>query len=197
MILLLSYTIQIGSNWISFKKLLFYFFLMMFLLFYLLFTNFYITFFSYFTNLVSYQTYKSNSYYQFSISSNKWGWGPLDRDHFTYHRTPLTFWYKSDSSYAYSLFLINMIFFISLFFIFFQMIVILRFFYASKTISFNLITYITSLLKHFFLFYLLFNVLILASLLFQWFRLSFDFSIFNGFYSLAVQVINYVLDIVI
>lgn len=194
-IIIFLYIIQLGQNWLNFKKIFLILLGIYFLFFYLLFTNFYITFFSYFTNVASYQTYKTNTYFQFSISINKWAWGPLDRDHFTHHRTPLTFWFKSDAPYAYSLFLINIFFFFSLFFIFFQLTAILRFMYSTQTITFTLLTYLTSLIKHFFLAFLFFNFLILFCIIMQWLRVSFEFSVFQTSALLLNNIYTYLYDL--
>lgn len=196
LLVLITYSIQLGFNWLNPTKIIILYLLLITIVFYLLYTTFIITFFSYFTNLSSYQNYRPNSYVQLSQTPNKWGWGPLDRDHFTHHHTTLTFWYKNDSPYAYALFLLNNFFFLSLFLLYIQLIIGIRFVYSVKHSNYNFITYLNSLIKHFFLIFLYFNIFILFCLLFQWMRISYDFSIYYNYTSIYKSFIYYVIDII-
>jgi hypothetical protein len=135
-----------------------------------MFVHFIYSFFSYFTNTNSYSISKSVDYLGLNITPNKWNWGPASRDHFTYHQSKTSFWFKNDSTYGGAMLFIHLTFFLFLFFIYLKWVIFIRRIYTTHDVSYNTITYLISSLKQFFYCFLLFYLFVVVSFLNQFFR---------------------------
>ncbi len=118
-IVFIAILFQINIKWLNWKKNFFFISLIFFFLSYLLYTQFIISFFSYFTDPLWYQKTRFIDYIQLSHEPLKWGWGSSKRDHFTYHKVSTVFWFKNDGPFAEAFLLINLFFFLSIFFCFY------------------------------------------------------------------------------
>ena len=149
--------LQTNLRWLFWNKILFFVFLTNIFLTYLLYIHFVLTCFSYFTDPVWFHRNRTVDYIQLSHEPSKWGWGTAKRDHFTYHNTKTSFWFKSDGPYASAMILIHFFLFGSLFLLYFFWLVLFRRLYATSEIPLTFLTYCISALKQFFfLFYLLY-----------------------------------------
>ncbi len=164
-----------GIKWLNFKKLFIICNIVTFLLFYLFFIQFIVTYFSYFTDSLWYKKTSWCDFNRLSHNPQKWGWGGYDRDHFNYHKTTLSFWFKNDALYASAFFFINMLNFLLLSLTILQWLLIVRQLYTTKNISYTFITYGFSTLNLYFtnVFFLFFFVII--SMIYQFMRTSTDF----------------------
>jgi len=173
--ILLSHFLQLNIRFFSWKKIFLLALIVNIFLAYLLYTQFIITFFGYFTDPLWYQKTRSIDYVQLSHEPNKWGWGPAKRDHFTYHKTSTVFWYKNDGPFAAAFLMINMFFFLTIFFLLFYWLTFLRRIYALKEVSFTFATFCASSLKQFFFFFFLFYATILISFIVCYWRFPIEF----------------------
>jgi len=155
-IILLAYFLQLNVRWMSWKKIFTISILINIFLAYLLYTQFIVTFFGYFTDPLWYQKTRSIDYVQLSHEPSKWGWGPSKRDHFTYHKTSTVFWYKNDGPFAAAFLMINMFFFLSLFFLLIYWLTFIRRVYALKEVSHTFTSFCVSSIKQFFFFFFFF-----------------------------------------
>ncbi len=192
---LIFFIIQIGLKWINWKKIFFLALLVNFILAFLLYTQFFITFFAYFSDV---NWYKKSGWLDYQSLSNgplKWGWGSSDRDHFSYHKTPLGFWFKNDSLYASIFFLFNIFIFLSLFFVFLQWLLILRKLYSTKEISFTFLIYGISTVKQFFYCFLHLYFFVILSFVYQLMRTPLELFWFDKiklyFIVIIDNIINY------
>lgn len=175
LIIICSQLSQIGIKWLSWKKLFFLILIINFFFLYLLYTQFLITFFSYFTDPIWYQKNRTIDYIQLSHEPLKWGWGPASRDHFSYHKTTTVFWFKNDGPFAGAFLMINLFFFISLFFTFFYFLILLRKVYTTKEVTYTFSTFCFSSLKQFFYFFLLLYILVYLSFIICYWRFPIEF----------------------
>lgn len=149
--------LQISIRWAFWKKTLLIVFFINILLTYLLYTQFILACFSYFTDPVWFHRNRTVDYIQLSHEPAKWGWGTGKRDHFTYHNTKTSFWFKSDGPYASAMIFIQFALFISLFLVYVFWLVLFRRIYATKEVPLTFTVYCVSALKQFlFLFYLMY-----------------------------------------
>lgn len=154
---ILLHTLQLNLRWLFWKKTLIIVFIINILLTYLLYTNFILACFSYFTDPVWFHRNRTVDFIQLSHEPMKWGWGAGKRDHFTYHNTKTSFWFKSDGPYASAMILIHFFLFGSLFLLYFFWLVLFRRIYATNEVPLTFTIYCISALKQFFsLFYLLY-----------------------------------------
>jgi len=174
-VLLLAYTLQIGLRWLHWKKLLILIILVNFFLSYLLYTHFIMSFFGYFTNPLWYQKTRPIDYVQLSHEPSKWGWGVAKRDHFTYHVTRTTFWFKNDAPFAAAFFLFHMYLFLSLFFVYLYWIALFRRVISMKEVPLTYTTYCVSSLRQLFYCFLLIYSFIFISFITQYWRLPIEF----------------------
>lgn len=175
LIILLSLILQLSFKWLNWKKQFFIILIINFFFIYLLFTQFIITFLAYFTDPIWYQKTKIVDYIQLSHEPLKWGWGPSSRDHFSYHKTSTTFWFKNDDPFAGAFLMINMFFFLSLFLTFFYFLMLLRKTYTTQELSYTFTTFCISSLKQFFYFFLLLYILIFISFIVCYWRFPIEF----------------------
>lgn len=167
--------IIIGVKWMDWKKLFICSNIITIILMYLLFTQFINTYLAYFTDILWYKKTSWCDYNRLSHNPQKWGWGDVDRDHFNYHKTTLTFWFKNDSLYASALFFINMINFLLLIITIMQWILIIRTLYTTHQISYTFLTYgVSTLNMYLFNLFSLF-IFILTSYLYIFIKTSTDF----------------------
>ncbi len=136
----------------------------------LFFFQVYTTLFAYFTDPLWYQKTRPNDMVQLSHEPNKWGWGGVKRDHFTYHRVSTVFWFKNDGPFASAFLLINLYFILTLFFSILFWIVLLRKTYYTHEVHYTLLSYTVSSLRQMLYTFLLIYVLIFFSFLIAYWR---------------------------
>jgi hypothetical protein len=174
-ILFISYLFQLNIRWLNWKKLFFFVLIINFFIGYLLYTNFIMSFFGYFTDPIWYQKTRFIDYIQLSHEPLKWGWGPTKRDHFTYHKVSTVFWFKNDGPFAAAFLMIHLFFFLSIFFLYFYWLILLRKIYATKEITYTFATYCVSALKQFFMFFFGFYFLVIVSFVINYWRFPIEF----------------------
>lgn len=174
-IILLSYCLQIGLRWLSWRKGLVIILLINVFLAYLIYTHFIISFFGYFTDPIWYQKTRPNDYIQLSHEPSRWGWGPSKKDHFTYHNVKTVFWYKNDGPFASAFLLMNMYVFLSLFFVYIWWVTLFRRVYSTKEIPLTYTTYCISSLKQFFYCFLGLYIFIFFSYIINYWRLPIEY----------------------
>ena len=175
LILLLANYFLLNIKWFNWKKNFFFIVTIVSFLAFLLYTQFIITFFAYFTDPLWYQKTRFVDFVQLSHEPLKWGWGPLDRDHFTYHKVSTVFWLKNDAPFAGAFLMFNFFFFLCLFGLFLYWIVLARKVYATKEVSYTFSVYCVSALKQFFFFFLLLFFLIFISFIISYWRFPIEF----------------------
>lgn len=174
-LILISHVFQLNIRWLNWKKNFFFMSLITVFISYLLYTQFIITFFSYFTDPLWYQKTRFIDYVQLSHEPLKWGWGPAKRDHFTYHKVSTVFWFKNDAPFAGAFLMFNLFFFLSIFFLLFYWLVLIRKTYALREVSYTFSTYCISSLKQFYYFFFLFYILIFISFIVCYWRFPVEF----------------------
>jgi hypothetical protein len=201
-ILLLSHLFQLNIRWLNWKKLLLFVISINCFIGYLLYTNFIMSFFGYFTDPIWYQKTRFIDYIQLSHEPLKWGWGPAKRDHFTYHKVSTVFWFKNDGPFASAFLMIHLFFFLSIFFLYFYWLTLLRRIYTTKEVTYTFSTYCVSSLRHFFYLFYLFYLLIVASFITNYWRFPIEFlwilnysPWFVNFSSITLDYVNFLLNI--
>jgi len=142
---------QIISRFKHWKKLFYISLLPNILLGYLIYIQFIVIFFAYFTNPLWHQKTSLTNYIQLSHEPLRWGWGPKNKDHFTYHSSRTSFWFRNDGPFAESFLIQNLLIFLSTFFYLFLTITLSRRIYTTKEVSSTLLSCIVSGLRQFFL----------------------------------------------
>lgn len=179
-LLLLALYVQINLRWLNWRKLMFFSVLINCGLAYLLYTHTIMTFFAYFTDPLWYQKTKVVDYIQLSHEPWKWGWGPVKRDHFSYHKVSTVFWFKNDGPYAGAFMLIQSFFFISLFMLYIYWLSLLRRVYATKEITITFYVYCASALRQFFFCFSMFYLCIFISFMTNYWRVPVEFAWLNA-----------------
>lgn len=174
-IILIALLFQLSLKWLSWKKQFFMVLFINFFFLFLLYTHFISTFFAYFTDPIWYQKTRVIDFIQLSHEPQKWGWGPSKRDHFTYHKTSTVFWFKNDGPFAEAFLMINMFFFLSIFFTYIYWLILLRRIYTTKEVTFTFSTFCVSSLKQFFYFFFLIYVLVMISFVICYWRFPIEF----------------------
>jgi hypothetical protein len=194
LILTLSYIFLINIRWLNWKKLMLLILTINFFLLYLLFVHFISSFFAYFTDSLWYQKTRYIDLIQLSHEPLKWGWGSTKRDHFTYHKTTTSFWFKNETPFAGSFLLMHMFLFLFLFFLIIFWIVLLRRVYTTKEITFTYATYCVSGLRQFFYFFLLLYGFVFFSFIANYWRFPIEylwilntFSWWNNFFKILID----------
>jgi len=175
LILLIAYALQIRLRWNNWKKSFYLILIINFFLAYLLYTQFFISFFGYFTDPRWYSKTRLIDYVQLSHEPSRWGWGDIKRDHFTHHRCKTVFWYKNDGPFASAFFFYNLLFFITLFTLYFYWIALIRRVYTTQEVTFTFTTYCVSSLKQFFYFFMLVVALVFIGYFMIYSRLPNEF----------------------
>lgn len=178
-ILLILNILRLGSRWVVHDRLKIAILFSLILLTYLCFFLFITTFFATFTDP---SEFKKSGWSRMSTIVNgplKWGWGLDSRDHFSYHRTPSTFWFKNDPLIASSLLFVNMFLFLYLFFLILQIVSIYRTLSSYGELSYNNITFLVSTIKQYYYLLLSLLALIILSFLYQFMRFPFEFAWFG------------------
>lgn len=153
----------------------------LFLIVYLFYINFIILLFGYFTQADLFRDSGWSESSKIIHGPLKWGWGFENRDHFAYHKTPSTFWYKNDPLIASSMLFLNILIFKFLFFLIIQVLTIIRVVWASNEFSTNIITYYYSNVKEFLNFILFLNMLIVMCIVYQYIKFPFELLWFERF----------------
>lgn len=193
-ILSFSNVILLGIRWLNWKKHLILAIIISLLLFFLLYLHFITILFAYFTDNMWYKKSIWAGYLGMSHEPSKWSWGPKDRDHFTYHRTPTIFWYKNDLPYAAALFFIHLFFFTSLMLVYWQWLLFIRKIYSTKEVTYTFAVFAVSTLRHFYFMSFGFFVLSLFSVCFQFLRYPAEFLWFRSVSSWATTLFDVLLD---
>lgn len=174
-VIFIAMLFQFSIKWLSWKKQFLLVILINFFLLYLLYTHFITTFFAYFTDPIWYQKTRTIDYIQLSHEPQKWGWGPAKRDHFTYHKTSTVFWFKNDGPFAEAFLMLNMFFFLSIFFTYIYWLILLRRLYTNKEVTYTFSVFCVSSLKQFFYFFFLIYLLIIISFVICYWRFPVEF----------------------
>lgn len=188
--LLIAFYIQINLKWWNWKKIIFFSSIIHIILSYLLYSHLIITFFAYFTDPLWYQKTKFIDYIQMSHEPWKWGWGPVKRDHFSYHKVSTIFWFKSDGAYASAFLLIHSFFFISLFLLYIYWLTLLRRIYSTREITITFYVYCVSALKQFFFLFFMFYLCISISLFLNYLRFPLEFFWLRNVYTWGDHFLN-------
>lgn len=160
------------------------------ILFNLFFFNAYILFFGYFSDPSEFRSSGWSNYSRIVNGPQKWGWGLDSRDHFAYHRTPTVFWFKNDPLLASSMLFLNIFLFFFLFFTILQVLAIIRVIVSSKDISYNLLLFLSSTVKHFCFLINFLQLLVLLSYIYQFIRYPFELYWFSKlFYFFELEVL--------
>lgn len=178
-ILLLSLLIRFQVRWSSHNTSLALFIAITVLLSYILYFLAMTTLFGFFTDSQDFRNSGWSDYSKIIHGPLKWGWGLEGRDHFSYHKTPESFWFKNDPLIASSLLFINIFFLFFFFFLLLQVLCILRTLISSGELSFNQATFFYGTLKYFYYLLLLLSFLVVMSLFYQFIRFPFEFGWFG------------------
>jgi hypothetical protein len=139
-----------GLKWNDWKKSFILSCIITLILFYLLFVQFYSSFFSYFTDINWYKKTGWNDFSKISHSSQKWSWGGVDRDHFSYHKTTLNFWFKNDGMFAAASLMMSIFTLLYLILLIIQWLFLLKKIYTNKQVHYTLVSYnVSSLTANF------------------------------------------------
>jgi hypothetical protein len=174
-LILASLILQLQIKNIFFKKNIILIGFITIILFILFFIQFYICFFSYFTDNNWYAKNKSTDLIQLSHEPWKWSWDLENRDHFQYHNSRTVFWFKNDGPFAESFFLINLLYFSSLFIVLIFWISLFKKTISLETISFNFALGVVSTLKQFFFFFLLFYIFVFVCVIIIFLKYPYEF----------------------
>jgi len=174
-VLMLAFFMQISIRWFNWKKLTLLVLIINFFLAYILYTHFIMSFFGYFTDPLWYQKTRFVDYIQLSHEPLKWGWGPAKRDHFTYHKTSTTFWFKNDGPFAGAFLILHLFLFLTIFFIYVYWLTLLRKVYATKEITYTFATCCVSALKQFFIFFVILYGFVFLSYIINYWRFPIEF----------------------
>lgn len=180
LVIYLSLWLQINKNVLQWHKSLIIIILINLFIGYLLYIHFIMSFFGYLTDPVWYQNSRAVNYIQLSHEPWKWGWGPVRKDHFTYHPVKTVFWFKNDGPFASAFVLFHMFLFLSLFFVFIYWVTLFRRVYNTHEIPTTYMTYAISSLKQFFYVFTYMYVFIFLSFVICYWRLPIElFFVFN------------------
>ena len=102
-ILLVATYLTTMASYNTWKKNMVVILIINLILSYLLYSHLVMAFFSYFTDPNWYHQTRLVDYVKLSHEPNKWAWGPVRRDHFSYHKSSTVFWYKNDGPFAASM----------------------------------------------------------------------------------------------
>lgn len=196
-IIYLSSIVKFQLRWLSVDQLLYYLILILILLFYLIYFISLYCLFGFFTDVVDYQKVGWMDGYRITQGPLKWNWGLESRDHFSYHKTILGFWYKNDPLLAASMFFFNLLILFYFFIFLLKLLVITRVIYTSGDISYTLITLWVTSLKHFYFFLSSFIFLILLSFIYQLVRFPYELYWFNCLVYLSYIQLMIIYDFVI
>lgn len=194
-ILLIAYLLLINIRWLNWKKLTILILIVNTFLAYLLYSSFITSFFAYFTDPVWYQKTRLVNYIQLSHEPLKWGWGSAKRDHFSYHKTSTTFWFKNDGPFASSFLMLHLFFFLTLFFLYLYWLVLLRRVYVTKEISFTFSTYCISALRQFFFFFSILYFFVFLSFIMSYWRFPIEFVWLINSTSWFIHLFNLIIDL--
>jgi len=178
-IILLVLIIKSQLRWLQPRTVILLFLLIVVLIAYLLYFNFITTFFAFFTDLT---TFSQSGWMETSNLIHgplKWSYGSETRDHFSYHSTTTSFWFKNDPLIASSFLFLNVFLFFYMLFILIQTFVFIRMIYISHLISYNNLTFYLATIKQFFYLLLFLIFLVFMSFVYQLIRFPFELYWFN------------------
>lgn len=178
-ILLLSLIIRFQIRWLSHNTSLLFFVIITVIISYILYFLSMTVMFGFFTDFQDFQNSGWSDYSKIIHGPLKWGWGLEGRDHFSYHKTSGSFWFKNDPLIAGSLLFMNIFFLFFFFFLLLQVLCIMRTLVASGELSFNQVTFFYGTLKYFYYLLLLLSFLVVMSLFYQFIRFPFELGWFG------------------
>ena len=195
-VLILTRVTNFYIRWCDPKLSAIFVFLISCLLGYLLFFNFLITFFSFFSDV---DIFTKTGWVEFDALSQgplKWGYGSAERDHFSYHKTTLSFWFKNDPQIAGSMLFLNLFIFFYLFFLFIFSLSILRAMVSNTEFTFNNLSFFFSSVKQFYYLIIFLIFLLFMSVLYSLIRFPFELFWFTKLlyflYSMAVVILDFI-----
>lgn len=178
MVLILN-ILRMSARWISHRQLKIYILIVLALLLYLCLFLFITTFFATFTDGSEFTKSGWSHYSAIVNGPMKWGWGSESRDHFSYHKSTSTFWFKNDPLIASSLLFLNTFIFLYLFFLILQVIGIYRTLGSYGELSHNNITFLVSSTKQFYYLIISLVSLVILSFIYQFIRFPFELAWFG------------------
>lgn len=193
-VLLASYLLQISLRWLNWKKGLAIILFVNIFISYLIYTHFIMAFFGYFTDPVWYQKFRPVDYIQLSHEPSRWGWGPVKKDHFTYHNVKTVFWFKNDGPFASSFLMFHLFLFVCIFLLFIFWLSLLRKVWSMKELPLTFTTYCVSSLKQFFYMFLYLYIFIFASFITCYMRLPLEYYYFLSTDSWVMNLFKIFLD---
>lgn len=167
-------SLQLSNRWANWELTFGLSTLITILIFYLFVVYSFNFFFIFFTDIL---WFKKSGWLDFQALSNgltKWGWGNETRDHFSYHKTTTSFWYKNDSTFASAFFLIQFFIFISLMFLSLQWTMVIRSLWANKDVSYTSLNYAINSIVQFYYSYLFIYTFTVMSVIYQLSRIAVD-----------------------
>lgn len=120
---------------------------------------------AFFNDEMWYRASRTTDLIQFSHEPLHWNWGSARRDHFTYHRTPTIFWYRTDGAYAGALLLFTLMQAWTLFFVLLFLLITLRIVWTTHFTSYTYYTYTSTAIRQYFYLLSLTGILMLFSLI--------------------------------
>ena len=196
-ILVLTRLVDILVRWCDYKLSVVFIFIINCLIGYLLYFTFIITFFSFFSDIDIFNKDGWLEWDGLAQGPLKWGYGTPARDHFSYHKTTLSFWFKNDPQIAGSMLFLNLFIFFYLFFLFILSLSILRTLKSNTEFTFNNWSFFLSSIKQFYFLLLFLIFLLIISLLYSLIRFPFEFFWFNKLLYFIHSTINVVFDLIL
>ena len=135
--------------------------------------------FIYFTNPTTYNNFLDIDYSQLSHGPNKWGWGMGNRDHFSYHSTPQSFWIKYEYSYISVLLFVHLFYTFNLILLYWQIIIFIRKLYSQQYLTYTYVTYVSNSIRQYFYWLSMFYLFNVISFIFLLLRNVCDFYVFK------------------
>ena len=145
---------------------------------YLLYFNFIITFFSFFSDISAFSKTGWVEWDKLTQGPLKWGYGSASRDHFSSHKTTLSFWFKNDPQIAGSMLFLNLFFFFFFFFLLISSLSILRTLISGTEFTFNNMTFFFSSVKQFYFLIIFLVFLVMMGIVYSLIRFPFELFFF-------------------
>ena len=182
LIFFLSLLIQIILKTHNNNNILFFIFINIIFIFKMFFIQFFLTIFCFLTDQIWYVKNKNNTLIQISHEPQKWGWGFENKDHFQYHSTKTTFWFKNDGPFAESLFLLNFFILVFMISLLIFWLILFKKILIKNNLSYLYITITISFTKFFFILYNFFFILVISNILLINMKNPYEFFFYNVIY---------------
>lgn len=181
-IFFLSLLIQIVLKNHSNNNILFFILINILFIFKIFFIQFFLTIFCFLTDQIWYVKNKNNTLIQISHEPQKWGWGFENKDHFQYHSTKTTFWFKNDGPFAESLFLINFFILIFIISLLIFWLILFKKLLIKNNLSYLYVTITISFTKFFFILYNCLFLLVISNIWLINMKNPYEFFFYNVIY---------------